>query len=316
MRALSDQERAMRDEYDEAIAEQQRRAAQQAEFAKEEMKRQEAMTRFAPRPGLGDDKDKSKDDTDALDRFINTIEKEAAAKRAEADAFFKSAEAKREDINLAKAKAIADQNDIELTEEKRKKIIAASDAEVAANKKTEELQGVKDAWKSIGDTVEQSIDQVIVQGQKLNDVFKNLAKTLESQALQAVLTGGGPLAAIFGTKSKDGGLGGLFGAIFNPPTARASGGPVSAGRMYRVGENGEEYFKPSVDGTIIPNDQVRNAKGQGGGSGGDVHLHIDARGADAAAVARIERAVRQIDSGFASRVVGTVQGMQTRRTGV
>lgn len=40
-----------------------------------------------------------------------------------------------------------------------------------------------------------------------------------------------------------------------PPAApgRASGGPVSAGRLYRVGEAGEELFVPGANGSIIPN---------------------------------------------------------------
>jgi hypothetical protein len=36
--------------------------------------------------------------------------------------------------------------------------------------------------------------------------------------------------------------------------ARAEGGPVDAGKLYKVGERGQEYFKPKVAGDIIPND--------------------------------------------------------------
>jgi hypothetical protein len=50
------------------------------------------------------------------------------------------------------------------------------------------------------------------------------------------------------------GIGGLFGG------GRASGGPVSAGTTYLVGENGPELFTSSTSGTIIPN----NAMGGGG----------------------------------------------------
>lgn len=38
--------------------------------------------------------------------------------------------------------------------------------------------------------------------------------------------------------------------------ARASGGPVSAGRLYRVNELGMEFFRPAVSGTIIPAGQT------------------------------------------------------------
>jgi len=42
---------------------------------------------------------------------------------------------------------------------------------------------------------------------------------------------------------------------------RASGGPVSRGVGYLVGENGPEMFVPLSDGTIIPNSQMRGVSG-------------------------------------------------------
>lgn len=39
----------------------------------------------------------------------------------------------------------------------------------------------------------------------------------------------------------------------------ASGGPVKANELYRVGEQGEEWFVPKQDGQIIPNDVVQAA---------------------------------------------------------
>jgi hypothetical protein len=38
--------------------------------------------------------------------------------------------------------------------------------------------------------------------------------------------------------------------------ARASGGPVTAGKTYKVGEKGEELFTPKVSGEIIPNNKI------------------------------------------------------------
>jgi hypothetical protein len=51
----------------------------------------------------------------------------------------------------------------------------------------------------------------------------------------------------------------------------ASGGPVSAGTPYMVGEQGPELFVPAMSGRIVPN---------GGGAGGGVTIvnNIDARG--------------------------------------
>jgi phage-related minor tail protein len=83
---------------------------------------------------------------------------------------------------------------------------------------------------------------------------------LASQALKALFAWGA-------------GLGGGTGAFFTALSgARASGGPVSAGGAYLVGERGPEVFVPRSSGNIIPN----------GGMGGiTMNYTIDARGADA-----------------------------------
>ena len=52
--------------------------------------------------------------------------------------------------------------------------------------------------------------------------------------------------------------------------ARASGGPVSSGQTYLVGEKGPELFTPRGSGTITPN----HALGKGGGSGKNINITI------------------------------------------
>lgn len=47
-------------------------------------------------------------------------------------------------------------------------------------------------------------------------------------------------------------------------SARAAGGPVSAGVPYMVGEGGREMFVPGMDGAIVPNSKMRNGSGSGG----------------------------------------------------
>ena len=46
-----------------------------------------------------------------------------------------------------------------------------------------------------------------------------------------------------------------IGSIFTPE-ARATGGPVMAGRPYIVGEEGPELFSPRTSGSIVPNDHL------------------------------------------------------------
>ncbi len=62
------------------------------------------------------------------------------------------------------------------------------------------------------------------------------------------------------------GIGGLIDSVFGG--GRASGGPVTAGTTYLVGEKGPELFKPSTSGSIIPNNAM-------GGSGTTINLTVN-----------------------------------------
>lgn len=62
-----------------------------------------------------------------------------------------------------------------------------------------------------------------------------------------------PLVAGFGGGTGGGGIGGILGSIGSLfAGARASGGNVSAGQLYKVNERGVEGFRPAQSGTIIP----------------------------------------------------------------
>lgn len=50
----------------------------------------------------------------------------------------------------------------------------------------------------------------------------------------------------------------VISSVLGPMQARAGGGPVVAGEMYRVGEQGEELFVPHTDGVIIPTQPTRD----------------------------------------------------------
>jgi hypothetical protein len=55
-------------------------------------------------------------------------------------------------------------------------------------------------------------------------------------------------------------VGSLFSGSGSSPDGRASGGPVTAGQTYLVGERGMELFRPRTSGSIVPN----HALGGGG----------------------------------------------------
>lgn len=71
-----------------------------------------------------------------------------------------------------------------------------------------------------------------------------------------------------------GGLGGVGGGLLSLGMAalglpgRATGGPVTPGRAYMVGERGPEMFVPTASGSVVPN----------GGSGRDVRVNIAVSG--------------------------------------
>lgn len=102
------------------------------------------------------------------------------------------------------------------------------------------------------------------------------------------------LDALFGT---GGSSFGALGQLFNFGGARAAGGPVNAGQTYLVGEKGPELFTPPASGKIIANDRL-------GGGGASVTFApiIDARGADAASVARLERSMLKMAGEMDGRV--------------
>ena len=69
-------------------------------------------------------------------------------------------------------------------------------------------------------------------------------------------------------------LNSLFG-LGGPVLPKAAGGPVAAGQLYRVGESGEELFRPWASGEIIPNQQLRPALAGGGGMVHNWSIHIE-----------------------------------------
>ena len=83
---------------------------------------------------------------------------------------------------------------------------------------------------------------------------------------------GGPLGTLVGglLGALAGGTMGYFGGSYlgkkadqaeQQPPGRAVGGAVDAGKLYKVGERGEEYFKPNIAGEIVPHDQISGIAG-------------------------------------------------------
>jgi hypothetical protein len=77
----------------------------------------------------------------------------------------------------------------------------------------------------------------------------------------------GPLATSVATLNRI--AAGAFGLPAVPSTpGRASGGSVTAGMPYKVGEVGEELFVPDTSGYIVPHSQLKAPSFDGGSSSG------------------------------------------------
>lgn len=111
-----------------------------------------------------------------------------------------------------------------------------------------------DGFDRAGSVLERSLIGAIRRGSLGFDDLKQAAFSAFDQIAAEALKSG--LGSIFGSGGGLGGvLGGTIGALFGLP-GRATGGPVSPGRGYLVGERGPEIFVPTSSGQIAPSAQT------------------------------------------------------------
>lgn len=116
--------------------------------------------------------------------------------------------------------------------------------------KTDELNKEIEQQKQIADTIRNSMEDAfmsMVDGTStVEDAFKNMAASIIKE-LYRVLVVQQAVNAIMGVVGK------VFPSLAPVAGARASGGPVTGGRPYLVGEKGPEIVVPGRSGTVIPN---------------------------------------------------------------
>jgi hypothetical protein len=207
---------------------------------------------------------------DKVESFINQLERARDVAKAELDNINKSNVARAQAVELAKAEAAARSAGRSLTEEERTKILSLAEAQQVLKDK---ILDVKQAQAAAAETVRyfgnqasDALGSLIFDGAKASDVLNNLAKTLGKASLQALFTGQGPLASLFGTATSASAGGNAVGGLFSLFAGgfKAGGGDVRAGRAYTVGELGREIFVPKSDGTVMP---VRRGGTGGAGNG-------------------------------------------------
>lgn len=107
-----------------------------------------------------------------------------------------------------------------------------------------------DGFDRAGAVLERGLASALRRGALGFDDLKQVAfRALDAIAARALNSG---FSELLGGGGSGGLLGQAFGALLGLP-GRATGGPVSPGRGYLVGERGPELFVPTSAGQITPN---------------------------------------------------------------
>jgi hypothetical protein len=197
---------------------------------------------------------------------------------------------------------------IELTKEHRSQFLLTTQTLGAAtgayDKAKDSLQKINSASSQIGSALSTAFADAVVEGKNLNDVFSSLIKTLEKAAINSVF-------ASFFNPGAGGGLSAFsnllgVGSIGKNAegTDNWSGGPTW------VGEKGPEIVNLPRGAQVVPN-AVAARSGGGGVTVAPVY-NIDATGADAAAVNRLQQSLVALHSSIERRAVAAVAQQQMR----
>ncbi len=108
--------------------------------------------------------------------------------------------------------------------------------------------GAKEGWEGFRDAALNALADIVA-----TDFTKRLLDWVTSAVATASASGGG------GGGSNTGGWIAAIASIFGG--ARATGGPVDGGMLYRVNEREPEFFKPSVGGKVIPLSKMGGSMG-------------------------------------------------------
>ncbi len=161
-----------------------------------------------------------------------------------------------------------------------------------------------DGFSRAGSVLERGLIAAIGRGRMGFDDLKRVAlRTMDEIAARAVQAGLGSIGmGMAGAGNGALGLGsllsGTLGAILGL-SGRATGGPVSPGRPYLVGERGPELFVPTSAG------QVENGLGGNARQPREVRVAIQlAAPRGASAPAALQRSARQVASSVRKALLG------------
>ena len=162
-----------------------------------------------------------------------------------------------------------------------------ADGELTSDTHTRAVEMLKAEYEELANGVNNTGDQMSIYAKRAaentQDIFAEfLFDPFEEDGLEGMLdsftvmlrkmAAQAAAAAIFDNLFSSQNISGFSGAISGffsgssggapiveksvPYVQRASGGPLAAGQLARVGEDGEEWFQPRTAGTIIPNNAI------------------------------------------------------------
>lgn len=266
--------------------------------------------RFTQPPKLGGSVRSGKDPGMSAERIAQLqveAEEEAAKTAAEAWGFYtqQRADEQKEFAEGQKRmwQAVFDQIDQEQEQ-------AIEDGKILLDSMNDKLRESEAFARDLGLTFTSAFEDAAISGKKLSDVIKGLGSDIARIIMRRTITD--PLdreiTKWIGNSDILGWAKNLFGG------GRAGGGPVEAGRMYEVTEQGPELLSAGGRNYLMMGAQGGqvSAVGAGAGRGGGPVFNVDMRGASLEAVVRLERFVMQVHGSIERRAVGAVYDANRR----
>ena len=144
------------------------------------------------------------------------------------------------------------------------------------------------------DKAGRSIENALVRAVRVGKLgFEDLGRTAEAVLAEIAASAvRGGIASLAGQSG--GGLGAALAGLLGAP-GRATGGPVSPGRAYRVGERGPELFVPTSSGRVVAN---------GGGGAREVRVAITVNAAAGEAPRALAQSSRQVARAVRAAIEG------------
>jgi|GEM_PF-6600068 hypothetical protein len=128
-----------------------------------------------------------------------------------------------------------------------------------------------EATRNMANDMTNSFDEIIFRSKSVGQAFRDLAQTIIEQISKMLIyesiskplaTGIGSIfGSLFGLQLGSGGNSAANSLATATGNKRASGGPVSGGSPYLVGEQGPELFIPGMSGSIIPHNTLAGGGG-------------------------------------------------------